>query len=96
MFEKPSCRKYHIILLQHICGIYDGVLDPYQIDEEDEKSVKLVTIESMDVVERCYPDIVQAFITAKSGTALIFCLSIMRSEERRVGKECRSRWSPYH
>ena len=23
-------------------------------------------------------------------------LSVMRSEERRVGKECRSRWSPYH
>ena len=22
--------------------------------------------------------------------------SIQRSEERRVGKECRSRWSPYH
>ena len=22
--------------------------------------------------------------------------SIGRSEERRVGKECRSRWSPYH
>ena len=22
--------------------------------------------------------------------------STMRSEERRVGKECRSRWSPYH
>ena len=21
---------------------------------------------------------------------------IFRSEERRVGKECRSRWSPYH
>ena len=21
---------------------------------------------------------------------------ISRSEERRVGKECRSRWSPYH
>ena len=21
---------------------------------------------------------------------------IQRSEERRVGKECRSRWSPYH
>ena len=21
---------------------------------------------------------------------------IVRSEERRVGKECRSRWSPYH
>ena len=23
-------------------------------------------------------------------------LGEMRSEERRVGKECRSRWSPYH
>ena len=23
-------------------------------------------------------------------------LKEMRSEERRVGKECRSRWSPYH
>ena len=23
-------------------------------------------------------------------------LTAMRSEERRVGKECRSRWSPYH
>src|SRR3989440_4274846 len=22
--------------------------------------------------------------------------SVVRSEERRVGKECRSRWSPYH
>ena len=23
-------------------------------------------------------------------------LTAERSEERRVGKECRSRWSPYH
>src|SRR3712207_9211120 len=23
-------------------------------------------------------------------------LVVVRSEERRVGKECRSRWSPYH
>ena len=22
--------------------------------------------------------------------------AMLRSEERRVGKECRSRWSPYH
>ena len=25
-----------------------------------------------------------------------FSLPALRSEERRVGKECRSRWSPYH
>ena len=23
-------------------------------------------------------------------------VTLTRSEERRVGKECRSRWSPYH
>ena len=27
---------------------------------------------------------------------LVDDMGLMRSEERRVGKECRSRWSPYH
>ena len=27
---------------------------------------------------------------------LLAYLPVKRSEERRVGKECRSRWSPYH
>ena len=26
----------------------------------------------------------------------VFYEVLARSEERRVGKECRSRWSPYH
>src|SRR2546430_17078383 len=30
------------------------------------------------------------------GTAVIVLPWHDRSEERRVGKECRSRWSPYH
>src|SRR5256885_17070185 len=29
-------------------------------------------------------------------TAMGFAVAPSRSEERRVGKECRSRWSPYH
>src|SRR2546430_5344072 len=29
-----------------------------------------------------------------SNTELL--VALLRSEERRVGKECRSRWSPYH
>ena len=28
--------------------------------------------------------------------SLLPTIGIPRSEERRVGKECRSRWSPYH
>ena len=27
---------------------------------------------------------------------MMFSCAVLRSEERRVGKECRSRWSPYH
>ena len=37
---------------------------------------------------------------AKMAAAVLMTGSIAalgtRSEERRVGKECRSRWSPYH
>ena len=31
-----------------------------------------------------------------SSISASFSLKYSRSEERRVGKECRSRWSPYH
>src|SRR5580698_3010314 len=31
-----------------------------------------------------------------AGFDLLDCADLDRSEERRVGKECRSRWSPYH
>src|SRR3712207_9490991 len=30
------------------------------------------------------------------GLNIVVGLAGLRSEERRVGKECRSRWSPYH
>src|SRR2546427_10879436 len=30
------------------------------------------------------------------GLLLALASAYVRSEERRVGKECRSRWSPYH
>src|SRR5438132_7294060 len=32
----------------------------------------------------------------KNGKYLYFTASTDRSEERRVGKECRARWWPYH
>ena len=35
------------------------------------------------------------FITVNKGN-IIYLDQYVRSEERRVGKECRSRWSPYH
>ena len=41
------------------------------------------TEQNMDRIERCKKNYTELF----GGE---------RSEERRVGKECRSRWSPYH
>ena len=34
--------------------------------------------------------------SAESSASPLEAFRISRSEERRVGKECRSRWSPYH
>ena len=33
---------------------------------------------------------------AASFSISVYAEETTRSEERRVGKECRSRWSPYH
>ena len=47
------------------------------------KAKKARKIEHIEMAEKFL-----ASLTAK--------LDVARSEERRVGKECRSRWSPYH
>ena len=41
---------------------------------------------------------VETFVVSKKeyGSEVSNKILELRSEERRVGKECRSRWSPYH
>ena len=46
----------------------------------------------LPIVERTEAAILEK--AAQFSTLLADCVE--RSEERRVGKECRSRWSPYH
>ena len=43
----------------------------------------------LTALDRTVHGVVQAIVPAATS-------SLARSEERRVGKECRSRWSPYH
>ena len=43
---------------------------------------------------KCVRRKIDGTIIADTKRVLVF--SKARSEERRVGKECRSRWSPYH
>src|ERR1035441_4098477 len=54
------------------------------------------TLNPPDTVGYCIPrDYAQMFLDVRARVPGIENI-ILRSEERRVGKECRSRWSPYH
>ena len=39
---------------------------------------------------------IPSYNNARTIGHVVRAVSAGRSEERRVGKECRSRWSPYH
>ena len=55
-------------------------------------SVKYVTMGLISKVDKgAYSNIV-----LNDAFREFFLNPVLRSEERRVGKECRSRWSPYH
>src|ERR1022692_5271033 len=60
----------------------------------DEKLLEL------DAADECPLDVVRDMCSPDQlGIQLLFIpeeFGGMRSEERRVGKECRSRWAPYH
>src|SRR5574344_2974163 len=57
------------------------------------------TVNMNDLIEQALPQILaeldphSIYIPAKDAADMS---SDLRSEERRVGKECRCRWSPYH
>ena len=67
--------------VDYVDQIKDALPDPEQ--EEVELAVPTLFLESL--------------VEHTRGTNLkIVAENCFRSEERRVGKECRSRWSPYH
>ena len=57
-------------------------------------------IQDILILERDKACCTNTFLTLAFSATIIHAIrdrrKILRSEERRVGKECRSRWSPYH
>ena len=65
-----------------------------KIERIDDKTVKcFLSNEELEEYDIDYKDFVTRSDKAKEVVQEII---EQRSEERRVGKECRSRWSPYH
>ena len=67
------------------------------VDDEEivRKLVRVALKGSLDAVFLEANDATEALKVAREHRGPIEIL-VSRSEERRVGKECRSRWSPYH
>ena len=65
------------------CGL-DMLGDNYEITENTNEA-EAILVRSAGMHDMDLPESLLA--VARAGA---------RSEERRVGKECRSRWSPYH
>ena len=63
-------------------GKYKAKIDYNLLKETDKKDGKLI--------------LVTAINPTPAGEGKTTTTVGLRSEERRVGKECRSRWSPYH
>jgi len=87
------------------------VLEEMKLSEEEEEknNGEKKNVEEIDNVERLSQLIEGVLKSKKAAMHFVFegssyfqsriigfGLSFDRSEERRVGKECRSRWSPYH
>jgi len=69
------------------------------IDEKKLGVIEKVTHKNPPVEYRPLLEMVRVLRTKDAGINTITCdifFKNERSEERRVGKECRSRWSPYH
>src|SRR3989449_4507609 len=60
------------------------------------KSLAKLGYKGVDTAELLFEDCLVPAANLVGGVEGRGFKHVMRSEERRVGKECRSRWSPYH
>src|SRR3712207_2032495 len=87
----------------------NSIIEQYLLENQDilskEQITKIVSEEKINPIIQKYLSEHQDVLLKEPVTKIVDCESKTyselkqmkdRSEERRVGKECRSRWSPYH
>ena len=92
--KEMSKIDFYGIKYRKIKDVNDYSLLKSEIDhllKEGDKKQYLISAENSKIKAEYEKD-KSMNINLSLAQSLLFC----RSEERRVGKECRSRWSPYH
>src|SRR2546422_10886252 len=80
------CPPTEVVECNTVCEVIEGDgTSPELADEPRRKGLRLPECPASDRDD----DLVEL-------AEVLGVVTIARSEERRVGKECRSRWSPYH
>ena len=87
----PDERKIHILnhWEQYVAKL---IIERHKRDAEDEKEI-ITMLERMDTL---LDEAIARQSVENQSRVGGNKMQLLRSEERRVGKECRSRWSPYH
>ena len=71
-------------------------LNPHPEQVTDAEFLGSDFFDARDAVQVKYEMVRKVRVGGASVTEAAAAFGYSRSEERRVGKECRSRWSPYH
>src|SRR3712207_811920 len=86
---------YKLKLNSYDLGVDIELADAVQRLRFEHPEVRIVLVTSLKPRIFCAGANIYMLGTSPHAFKVNFC-KFTRSEERRVGKECRSRWSPYH
>src|SRR3712207_4345522 len=91
---------------RELVKLHKNIVIKIPMCEEGLKAVSILAKEGIRTNVTLIFSAQQALLAAKAGASFVSPFvgrlddigngGLQRSEERRVGKECRSRWSPYH
>src|SRR2546425_3566921 len=99
--QKGGTTSLYRYLIEHPCIAPIYIKEPHFFDIYFYKGLHWYRSHFPTAVEKYYVRHIQKhdLITGEASPYYLFhpqAARRVRSEERRVGKECRSRWSPYH
>ena len=96
-YRRFSRKRYPVLYLHDGQNVFDAATSfggvEWGVDETAERLIRTRIIEPVIVVAIANVGDAEA---PHGQPVTVGFLEVTRSEERRVGKECRSRWSPYH